>query len=213
MSDLDLTLLPQSGLSFRPGYSRNNMTGPGSIHEGTDAYLYQPWNTTLNSYRAGADWKFMPRSALSYDHFLDYYKGDTSWQLGSFYPATLSNGTTVELGLPFNIAASQPCAAPSTPASLPSCNGYFAYNRSQATRNSFATERLSLRSNYFSRFALSASASYSGGDAGILAYNESFDGLISRSRTRSFLELGSTSGRGRCCPPRSMSWRTPMAIR
>jgi hypothetical protein len=85
MSDLDLTLLPQSVLSFRLGYSRNNMTGPSfsSIHEGTDGYLYQPWNTTLNSYRAGADWKFLPRSVLSYDHFLDYYKGDTSWQLGT----------------------------------------------------------------------------------------------------------------------------------
>jgi hypothetical protein len=197
MSDLDLTLLPQSVLSFRLGYSHNNMSGPSfsSIHEGTDAYLYQPWNTTLNSYRAGAEWKFLPRSVLSYDHFLDYYKGDTSWQLGSFYPATLSNGTTVELGLPVNTAASQPCAAPSTPASLPSCNGYFAYNRFQATRNSFATERLSLRSNYFSRLAFSASASYSGGDAGIPLYSESFDGLVSRSRTRSFLETGSTSGR------------------
>jgi hypothetical protein len=89
MSDFDLTLLPQSALSFRLGYSRNNMTGTSysSIHEGTDAYLYQPWNTTLNSYRAGVDWRFMPRTVASYDHFLDYYKGDTSWQLGSFYQA------------------------------------------------------------------------------------------------------------------------------
>ena len=64
MSDFDLTLLPQYALSFRLGYARNNMSGPSfsSIHEGTDAYLYQPWNTTLNSYRASVDWKFLPRS-------------------------------------------------------------------------------------------------------------------------------------------------------
>jgi hypothetical protein len=73
MSDFDLTLLPQSLLSFRLGYSRNNMTGRSysSIHEGTDAYLYQPWNTTLNSYRAGVDLRFAPRTVLSYDQFLD----------------------------------------------------------------------------------------------------------------------------------------------
>ncbi len=43
MTDVDLTLLPQSVVSFRLGYSHNNMTGPSysSIHEGTDASLLQ----------------------------------------------------------------------------------------------------------------------------------------------------------------------------
>jgi hypothetical protein len=96
MSDFDPTLLPQSSVSFRLGYSRNNMTGPSysSIHEGTDAYLYQPWNTTLNSYRAGVDLRFAPRTVLSYDQFLDYYEGDTSWQLADSYPLALSSGAT-----------------------------------------------------------------------------------------------------------------------
>jgi hypothetical protein len=55
MSDVDFTLLPQSSLSFRLGYSHNNMTGPSysSIHEGTEASLLQGWNTTMNSYRLG----------------------------------------------------------------------------------------------------------------------------------------------------------------
>ena len=87
MSDVDLTLLPQSRLSFRLGYSHNNMTGPSysSIHEGTDALLLQPWNTTMNSYRMGVDWRILPRTVLSYDQFLDYYKGDTdtNWLLRS----------------------------------------------------------------------------------------------------------------------------------
>src|SRR3984957_7047174 len=57
MSDFDLTLLPQSTVSFRLGYSHNNMTGPSysSIHEGTEASLLQDWNTTMNSYRLGGD--------------------------------------------------------------------------------------------------------------------------------------------------------------
>ena len=59
MSDFDLTILPQSKIDFRIGYSRNNMTGPSysSVHEGTDALLFQDWNTTLNSYRFGVDFK------------------------------------------------------------------------------------------------------------------------------------------------------------
>ena len=85
MSDVDLTLLPQSRVSVRLGYSHNNMTGPvySSIHEGTDALLLQPWNTTMNSYRMGVDWKALPRTVFSYDQFLNYYRGDTDTQLPS----------------------------------------------------------------------------------------------------------------------------------
>src|SRR5207302_10770952 len=80
-----------STVDFRIGYSRNNMTGPSysSVHEGTDALLYQAWNTTLNSYRVGADVKLLPRTVISYDQFLDYYKGDTSWSLAPFAQALL----------------------------------------------------------------------------------------------------------------------------
>src|SRR5215472_4557147 len=145
MSDFDLTLLPQSILSFKLGYSHNNMTGPSysSVHEGTDALLLQDWNTTLNSYRFGADLKFLPRTVFSYDQFLDYYKGDTNWQLSSFAPALIPSPppgvpTSVELGLPIDTANKNPCAVipPATSLIGPTgiltntdCNGYFAYNR------------------------------------------------------------------------------------
>jgi len=64
MSDLDLTLLLRSRVSFRLGFSRNNMTGPSysSVHERTDALLLQDWNTTMNSYRLG--WTGKPRHEL-----------------------------------------------------------------------------------------------------------------------------------------------------
>ncbi len=78
MSDVDLTLLPQSRLSFRLGYSRNNMTGNSysSVHQGTDALLDQPWNSTSDSYRLGVDWRLARQSVLSYDQFFTYYKED-----------------------------------------------------------------------------------------------------------------------------------------
>src|SRR5579864_7715734 len=146
MSDFDLTFLPQSAISFRLGYSHNNMTGPSysSVHEGTDALLFQDWNTTLNSYRFGADLKILPRTVLSYDQFLDYSTG------------TLTNTA---------------------------CNAYFDYNRTNRTRTSQPTERLSLRSSYFQRLELTASYAYSSAEMNA-PLNEFFNGLLQRSSIR-----------------------------
>jgi hypothetical protein len=195
MSDFDLTLLPQSTIDFRIGYSHNNMTGPSysSVHEGTDALLYQDWNTTLNSYRFGVDVKPLPRTVISYDQFLDYYKGDTTWQLAPFAQALLP-GTpgTVELGLPIDTANKTPCAInrPATSLIDPTgtltniaCNAYFDYNRSDRIRTSTPTERLSLHSSYFQRVELSASYSYSSADMNA-PLDELFNGLIQRSSIR-----------------------------
>jgi hypothetical protein len=195
ISDFDLTLLPQSAIVFRAGYSHNNMTGPSysSVHEGTDALLLQDWNTTLNSYRFGVDAKVLPRTIISYDQFLDYYKGDTTWQLNPFAPALLPAGAgTVELGLPIDTFNKNPCAInpPSTSLIDPSgvltntvCNGYFSYNRSNRVRTSQPTERLSLHSSYFTRFDFSASYAYSSADMNA-PLDEFFNGLMQRSDIR-----------------------------
>ena len=195
MSDFDLTLLPQSKIDFRIGYSHNNMTGPSysSVHEGTDALLFQDWNTTLNSYRFGADLKILPRTVISYDQFLDYYKGDTNWLLNPFAPALLPGGAgTVELGLPIDTGNKNPCAVkpPATSLIDPTgtltnidCNGFFGYTRSDRIRTSTPTERLSLHSSYFQRLELSASYAYSSANMNA-PLNEFFNGLTSRTDTR-----------------------------
>jgi len=201
MSDIDLTLLPQSKLSFRLGYARNNMTGASfsSIHDGTDALLSQPWNTTLNSYRIGVDWKVAPHTVVSYDQFLDYFKGDTDYSLFPTFPASLPGGSTVYLGLPFDTANRFPCSPrgpslinPSGVLTNISCNGYFSYSLLQRVRTSIPTERISLRSNYWDRLDVTASYSYS--DAYMTTpLAESFNGLISRTGTRAFDGTGTGS--------------------
>jgi hypothetical protein len=205
MSDVDLTLLPQSRVSFRLGYSRNNMTGPSfsSVHEGTDALLLQPWNTTMNSYRMGVDWRILPRTVLSYDQFLDYYKGDTDTQLAAFAPALLPGGGPVELGVSIDTANRIPCAVTPPATSLidstgtltnVTCSAYFSYLRNQRVRTSTPTERLSLRSNYFQRLDLVASFSYSSADSNT-PLDESFNGLITRTGTRAFIGTGAAGAR------------------
>src|SRR5215469_6401871 len=195
MYDYDLTLLPQSVVTFRLGYSRNNMTGPSfsSVHEGTDALLFQQWDTTLNSYRFGVDVKLVPHTVISFDQFLDYTKDDTNWQLAPFAPALLPGPPgSVELGLPIDTGNKNPCAPVAPATSLIDstgtltnlgCNGFFSYTRPDRVRTTLPTERISLHSDYFHRFEFNASYAYGWADS-TAPLNEFFNGLISRSRTR-----------------------------
>jgi hypothetical protein len=201
MSDVDLTLLPQTLVSVRLGYSHNNMTGPSysSIHEGTEASLLQDWNTTMNSYRLGMDFRIAPRTVLSYDQFLDYYKGDTDYQLNPISEALLPTTpvSSVSLGLSIDTVNKEPCAVVPPATSLivngtltnVACSAYTSYLRNQRIRTSTPTERLSLRSNYFKRLELLGSFSYSSATSST-PLDESFGGLITRTSTLRFTGTG-----------------------
>jgi hypothetical protein len=204
MSDVDLKLLPQSVVSFRLGYSHNNMTGPSfsSIHEGTEASLLQDWNTTMNSYRMGVDFRIAPRTVLSYDQFLDYYKGDTDYQLNPINEVLVPTTpvSSVSLGLSFDTANNVPCAVPTGQSSLivngtltnVNCNAYSSYVRNQRIRTSTPTERIGLRSNYFRK--LEVVGSYSYGSATLSTpLDESFSGSITRTNTLAFAGTGTAA--------------------
>ncbi len=204
MSDVDLTLLPQSTVSFRLGYSHNNMTGPSysSIHEGTEASLLQNWNTTMNSYRVGVDFRIAPRTVLSYDQFLDYYKGDTDYGLSPINEALVPTtpASSVSLGLSFDTANKEPCAVPTGQSSLivngaltnVTCSAYSSYLRNQRIRTSTPTERISLRSSYFQKLEVLGSFSYSSATSST-PLDESFGGLISRTNTLAFTGTGTAA--------------------
>ena len=89
---------------------------------------------------------------LSYDQFLDYYRGDTDTQLASFAPALLPGGAPVELGLSIDTANKEPCAVVPPATSLVNagtltnvtCSAYFSYARNQRIRTSTPTERVGL---------------------------------------------------------------------
>jgi hypothetical protein len=204
MSGVDLTLLPQSTVSFRLGYSHNNMTGPSysSIHEGTEASLLQDWNTTMNSYRLGADFRIAPRTVLSYDQFLDYYKGDTDYQLNPISEALLPTTpvSSVSLGLSIDTVNKEPCAVVPPASSLivngtltnVACSAYSSYLRNQRIRTSTPTERISLRSSYFRKLEVLGSFSYSSATSST-PLDESFAGLIPRTNTLAFTGTGTAA--------------------
>jgi hypothetical protein len=197
MSDFSLTLLPDRSVSFRLGYLRNRSEGPSSLsfYEGVPVLVSQPWNVTANQYRVGIDVNLLPRTSLSYTQYLDYQKVDTSWDLAQFATYPLPDGTPVEFGLSFNTAANQPCATPIVGGQAnPACNGYFLYSRRQRVRTSIPTEQFGFQSNYFRRVTLLGNATYSSSKAQS-PFDEFFNGLVSRTRTRQFSFTGPAESR------------------
>src|SRR4029077_3160937 len=142
MSDVNLNIFPVGTVRFALGWSRvvNDGSTFTTDHQGTDALLFQPTSNTTDSYHFGVSLRFVPRTNINYDQFYTYFKGDTSANLPTVAQMnlfgipgfTLAGGIPVNLGLPFNSAASIPCAPPivlGTGFANPACNGFFNYNR------------------------------------------------------------------------------------
>jgi hypothetical protein len=200
MSDYNLTLLPQSRIRFRLGYVRNIQEGPAftTLHEGTEALILQNVKTTLNGYQFGVDFKFIPRTNISYDQFLQYYKGDTTSSLPT--PYTLLNATPVAIGLPLNQVAGQPCAqpfniAPNAGTVYAGCAAYTAYNRIGRPRTKIPIEQLSIQSNYFKNVDFSGRISYSGADMNDNSFNEILGNGVSRTLQIGAITAGPMSAR------------------
>jgi hypothetical protein len=211
MQDYDLTLLPQSKIQIRLGYSRNRDEGPGSFTTdgGTISQFAENYSYTTNAYRVGVDFKVLPRTTISYDQFLSYFRQDNvvsdnpavNPQNFGFVLANPSglgtpNGTPVDLG---NIWSTQtpsealPCATPivtgTTNTATPTCNGFLSYSQVGRPRNFMPTERLRFQSNYFNNFEMSGSVGYSTSNNVIPDFLETVNGFTMRSAAR-----GSTTG-------------------
>src|SRR6202167_3227042 len=211
MQDYDLTLLPQSKIQIRLGYSRNRDQGPGSFTTdgGTISDFNENYSYTTNAYRVGVDFKVLPRTTISYDQFLSYFRQDNmvsdnpAVNPGNFgfvlaNPSGLGtpNGTPVDLG---NIWSTQtpsealPCATPivtgTTNTATPTCNGFLSYSQVGRPRNFMPTERLRFQSNYFTNFEMSGSVGYSTSNNVIPDFLETVNGFTARTAER-----GSSTG-------------------
>jgi hypothetical protein len=212
MQDYDLTLLPQSKIQLRLGYSRNRNEGPGffTTDGGTISDFNQNYSYTTNAYHAGVDVKILPRTTISYDQFLSYFKQDNvvtdnpaaNPQNFGFILAnpTLNgtpNGTPVDLG---NIWSTQtpaealPCAAPIVTGTAntanPTCNSFLSYSQVGRPRNFMPSERLRFQSNYFKNLEMSGSVGYSSSDNVIPDFLETVNGFTARTAERGSTTAG-----------------------
>jgi hypothetical protein len=202
MHNYNLIVLPQSAVRVRLGFTRNNTEGPAfsTDHQGTDTVIFQNTRTLLDGYQIGIDFKVLPRTSISYDQFLQYYRGDSSWNDQNF-PFQLAGGSPVDPGISYNPEASQPCATPvldatTTPVTMnPACNGFLSYSRWAPIRVSYPTEQLTLQSRYFRNLDLSARVSYSSSQSKIPNWYENFVGLATRTRERFGFVTGPSSSK------------------
>ncbi len=180
MLDMNLTLLPDSPVQFLLGYSHYSNTGHSltSVHEGTEAELYQPWRDLSDSYRFGAYWTPVERTRVSYDQFYTHNKSDTSDFLNGS-PYSLSNGTPANLGISFGNGS--PCATPFVGVSVnPACNLYTSYSDVAPYTTDIPTEQLGFQTSYVRRLHITGRASYTGAQTHLPNSNETFNGFDSR---------------------------------
>jgi hypothetical protein len=206
MGDFHLTLMPESPIRIRLGYSRNNNHGfsLSSLHEGTELSLYQDVQSRQDQYQVGVDVKLLPRTLLSYDQFYDHNKTDTTDvnnPTGLFFvnagTASVPVYKPVDIGATYNNYYGQPCAAPIVTVvngvnvikGVSTCSMFFDYHRSGPTRANFPTEKLSLISDYWKKLNLNANGNYTSAE-NKTNFLETADDFESRTSTRGILFTG-----------------------
>jgi hypothetical protein len=209
MTDVNLTLLPLSKVSFRAGYSQNINQGPSysSVHEGANALLYQSWRNSTDTWIGAVDYKPFSRTTFTYEEHVTHYKGDTYWQLAGTN-LQLSDGTPVSLGYDnvtaiANSSASSPCGnhpailnSTTSPATANPCvNGYLDYTRRSPTRTLFPTEEFRFQSSNLKNIQMTGRILYSSANSNLPVYQEYFNGLSSRSSLRASTTTGYANAR------------------
>jgi hypothetical protein len=196
MQNYGVTFLPQSKIRFRVGYDLNTNDGPAysSIHQGTEQFLLQNLSATLTQYRLGVDFRFLPKTNISYDQIWSYYKTDPGvtdqnqqFSVGAGFPL-------VDLGVSWNGPPCNPAFQPGGTASA-NCNAYYSYYSHWQTRVNAPTEQISFQSEAIANLQISGKFSYTGADMNIYNYTQGFVGLETRSFTSNFAQSGPTQGR------------------
>jgi hypothetical protein len=196
MQNYNVTILQDSKIRLRLGYNHNTNVGPSfsTIHEGTEQYLLENLSSTLTQYRLGVDFRFLPRTNISYDQIWSYYKTDP----GSIDPnQQFSVGAglpPVDLGVSWN---GPPCTPAFQPGGVvtPTCNAFYDYQSHWRSRTNAPTEQISLQSNFFPSLQLSGKFTYTGSDFNQYDYSQSFAGRVSRSGLSNYAESGPMQGR------------------
>lgn len=196
MQNYGLTVLPEAKIRFRVGYNYSTNVGPTytTDHEGTDQFLLQNLSAGLSQYRLGVDFRFLPRTNISYDQIWSYYKTDPGsidvnqqFSVGTGFPP-------VDLGVTWN---GPPCSPAFQPGGVvnPKCNAFYNYNSHWRGRTNAPTEQISIQSNPTPAFQFSGKFNYTGSDMHVYDYSQNFDGFVSKSLLSNYTETGPIQGR------------------
>ena len=181
MTDVNLTLLPVSKISFRAGYSQSINQGPAysSVHLAGEGLLLQNWRNSTDTWLGGVNWKPIHGTMLTYEEHVTHYKGNTSLQIAGFN-YQLANGTTVSLG--YDAAPAASCYSTTSgltnpPTTSGTCAGYIQYNRAEPSRTLFPTEEFRFQSSTLKNIQMTGRVLYTGANMNLPSYFEYFNGL------------------------------------
>ena len=194
MTDVNLTFLPLSKVSFRAGYSQSINEGPtySSVHYGIEGLLLQNWRNSTDNWRAAVDWKPFSKTLVTFEETITHYKGNTNWQLAAAPPVTLqlSNKTPTTLGFD-NVSVPSCSGGPAIASSstVPAtanatCNGYLQQNRYAPTRAIFPTEEFRFNSSRLTNIQMNGRVRYTGANMNLPNYSEYFNGVQTRGTLR-----------------------------
>ena len=197
-TDLLLTLFPVSRFSFRAGYNLNVHEGPtySTVHYAGDVQVLEMFQNTGQTYIGGVDVKLVKRTMLSYDQFYGFYKGDSTFQLAPT-PFTLINGTPVSLGVDVLTGPTVTCGTGANKTqnvingiANPYCSGTIVASSISPIRTSFPTEQLRFSSHYWDKVSFNGRFLYSGGTYNVNDFNQTFNGLNTRTFVRQEIQTG-----------------------
>jgi hypothetical protein len=226
MTDTNLTILPLSKVTFRFGYSQNIFQGPtlspGGYAIGKNTLLLQEYQrNSTDDFTAGIDWKPFQRTKITFEEFVDHYKGDTySTVAPSAFNAQEADGTRVALGnwdataSPYTSSSCNTASmgtaytsattytifsAPQTPGGLPivnpACDVITSYLRLTPTRTIYPTEVLRFQSSSIKNISTNGDFRYSVSNTNMPNYYENYQGL--NGTIRSATNSGSGSAQRR----------------
>jgi hypothetical protein len=196
MQNYGLTLLPDAKIRLRLGFNHFTNDGPAfnTIHQGTDQFLFQNQSSGINQYRLGVDFRFLPRTNISYDQIWSYYRTDPGlsdenqqFSVGTGFPP-------VDLGVNWN---GPPCNPSFQPGGIvsPTCNAYYNYFAHWRGRTDAPTEQISVRSNAIRALQLTGKYSYTGADMHVYDYTQNFAGFASKDVLSDYTQTGPIQGR------------------
>ncbi len=192
MGDFSLALFPESVISIRLGFTRNNNQGriDSTLHESNELSLTNPnYRSRSDRYQFGLDFKGLTRTTISFDQFFEHDINDDNWSDNPYGFSLTVNGvpTAVDPGVALQTVMTMGTSGCLVSGSLglsnggvvnPQCNnGTFFYQRSYDVRTDIPTWQLSLESNYFRNLDIVAQAAYSSATSDLRHLNDTWKGL------------------------------------
>jgi len=185
MGDFNLTLLPDSAISFRLGYARNATYGRVDTTVSTSATQTEDSQWRSDRYQIGADIKLLPRTTISADYFYEHDKNDLGFADNNRSFMLQGTNLPVDIGptfFPFYASATSGSTSCTTQPIIPApgvfvlnanCTGaILQYSKQGNVRTGISTGQLSLASNYFRKLDITVSGTYSSGNSNFLNFKE-----------------------------------------